>query len=183
MLIKPKWLKEYYLPTIILNNNSLKFTDEHKYLGIIIDQNMFDDKDILQQAKALYVRGNVLVSKFKRCDTDVKVRLFKTYCTSFYGCNLWAKYRKCAMKKMRSAYYSIFRKLFNHKDYADLHSKMLDLGLDDFKVIIRKVSYSLYKTLMISDNKVLNSISESLYFKDSCIYKEWSKNFFMISTS
>ena len=108
MSILPKWLHNSTCQ-LHLDGNILSFVNEHKYLGIKICDNMYDDADIVQQVKATYARGNVLISKFRKCDNEVKVKLFKAFCNSFYGCNLWVRYHKYAMRKLFHAYERIFR--------------------------------------------------------------------------
>ena len=168
------------MPNIYLNRSKLSFTDEHKYLGIIICNDMYDDADMLQQTSALYSRGNILISKFSKCDGHVKVRLFKTYCTSFYGANLWTHYRKKAFNKIKFAYYSVFKRLFNVQDFNIIQTKLVELGIDDFKVILRKVAGSLYKNLYSSSNGIISAIVNSLYFCDSTFYKDWMANLFLL---
>ena len=54
---------------------------------------MCDDLDI-QQAKATYTRGNILISiKYRKGGAIVKIKLFKAFCNSrftvvIYGCNI-----------------------------------------------------------------------------------------------
>ena len=37
----------------------------------------------------LYIRTNILLSKFSHCQTSVRYTLFRTYCMSIYGSNIW----------------------------------------------------------------------------------------------
>ena len=46
------------------------------------------DDDILRQMRNLYIRSNKLLRTFHYCSSDVKLELFKSYCTSFYCCYL-----------------------------------------------------------------------------------------------
>ena len=90
----PKWLQHIKLSDIVLNGKKLTYLDSHKYLGVIIRHDMFDDMSISQQVKGTYARGNILISIFRKCDDDVKVKLFKTFCNNFYGCSQWNVYHK-----------------------------------------------------------------------------------------
>ena len=178
MSVFPRWLKGLCTPDITLNGNSLQFVEEHKYLGIILCKDMYDDKAIMQQIKATYARGNVLISRFRKCDEHVKVKLFKTYCNSFYGCNLWIQYHRRTFRKLASAYRRIFRQLFNICDRDLTTTTMINLCVDPVEVIVRKMSGSLYKRIYNSDNTLVISVIESLYFCDSLIFKSWQKNLF-----
>ena len=89
MIIKPKWLKHLKVPDMLLGGQKLKFTQEKKYLGCFICNNMSDNTDIKRQIRCLYTRGNILIKKFRHCSEQVKLKLFSSYCSSFYGCTLW----------------------------------------------------------------------------------------------
>ena len=51
------------------------------YLGIILDDNLNDELDLKRHENSLHRRGNVFVSHFKDCSTEVKDYLFKTMCS------------------------------------------------------------------------------------------------------
>ena len=42
----------------------------------------------------LYIRLNKLLRTFYHCSIDVKLELFRRFCTSFYCCYLWTAYKK-----------------------------------------------------------------------------------------
>ena len=50
---------------------------------------MFDDADVLQQVKCLCIRGNIISRKFANCSINVKLVVFKTYCSCLYTSQLW----------------------------------------------------------------------------------------------
>ena len=89
-----------------------------------------DNLDINRQVRSTYARGNLLISKFRNCDDNVKVKLFKAFCTSFYGGGLWINYFKCQFKKLSSAFNRIFRQLFRINDYKETTYTMLQLCID-----------------------------------------------------
>ena len=51
------------VPTMFLNDKPLQWVDEHKYLGIYISKDFNDDRDVKRQMRAIYGRGNVLISQ------------------------------------------------------------------------------------------------------------------------
>ena len=51
--------------------------------------NVQDDDDMLRQMRTLYIRSNKLLRTFYHCSIDVKLELFRSFCTSFYCCYLW----------------------------------------------------------------------------------------------
>ena len=178
MMVTPKWLKYIDVPHIYLNDKELTFVQEHKYLGIIISCKMCDDLDIKQQTRALYARGNTLISKFRKCDLNVKIKLFKTYCNSFYGSNLWINYHSNVMSKLKYAYGRIFSTLFKIHDKEDILNNMIVHQIDPIEVILRKVAFSLYSRVNLSKNTLVKTIVDSLFFCDSAIFNIWQKILF-----
>jgi len=64
-------------PSFTRISSHLKVVDNFKYLGHLISSNCGDNDDILHQRQLLFARKNVLLRKFRKCNTDVKVCLFK----------------------------------------------------------------------------------------------------------
>ena len=52
--VLPKWLKNFQSPNLYLNGKVISFKQEHKYLGVILHNNMLDKSDIKQQIRATY---------------------------------------------------------------------------------------------------------------------------------
>ena len=67
------------VPVFILNEKPLVHVKEYNYLGVMLFNNRSDNYDI-----SIYTRssGNIVMSKFKKCSQDIKVHMFKTYCSS-----------------------------------------------------------------------------------------------------
>ena len=55
-----------------------------KYLGFMFNSNGQDDEDMLRQMRNSYIRSNKLLRTSHYCSSDVKLDLFKSYCTLFY---------------------------------------------------------------------------------------------------
>ena len=54
-----------------------------KYLGVIIEDGNCE-ADTKSQLMNLYANGNTLVRKFGKCSCNVKLELFRMYCTNLY---------------------------------------------------------------------------------------------------
>ena len=83
----------------------------YKYLGHCINDELSDDDDMTRQRNKIYAQGNTLIRKFYMCTENVKIALFKSYCTTLYTSTLWCKYRRESLRKLCVAYNNIFRKL------------------------------------------------------------------------
>ena len=84
MCIQSKSVFMPKVPRLLLLGQPVKLVDTYKYLGVIMTSDCKDDCDISKLLRNLYSRGNSIIRNFKSCSEEVKIQLFKTYCTSFY---------------------------------------------------------------------------------------------------
>ena len=75
--------------TFYIGNNPIDYVDSFVHLGHIISQQLTDDDDILKRRNAFVGQVNDVLCYFRKLKPDVKYRLFKAYCMSMYGCELW----------------------------------------------------------------------------------------------
>ena len=47
------------------------------------DNQLYDDVDINREMKCLFARTNLFTRRFARCSKQVKLRLYRTYCTVY----------------------------------------------------------------------------------------------------
>ena len=95
-----------------LNGAKLQYVDSYKYLGMFIHVRN-DDLDIVRQLKSVILRTNILMRTFSSCSVEVKLFLFKSYCSNFYCSHLWYNFTKVQMNKLRITYNNAMRRLFN----------------------------------------------------------------------
>ncbi|KAI4809865.1 hypothetical protein KUCAC02_018721 [Chaenocephalus aceratus] len=93
MFVRSKEDKKAVFPNFILSSNILLVCSEMKYLGHYISDDLTDDKDIHRQRCKLYAQAHILMRKFHKCSVDVKVSLFKAFCTPLYTAHLWSNYK------------------------------------------------------------------------------------------
>jgi hypothetical protein len=134
------------------------YTDKIKYLGHIITSNFDDNDDVANQIRALYIRSNGIVRRFKNCNVTVKKRIFETFCYSCYGAGLWFNYSNTVFSKLRVAYNDSFRFLFNIPRYDHVSPYFVEHRITPFMGIIRKCMYSVFKLLFSSNNVLISNI-------------------------
>jgi len=83
--------------------------DQVKYLGVWINASLKDDDDIQRQVKSLYCAENKLRGTLDQCSPAVKNTVFRAYCMPMYARQLWSKYTKTSMKRLRAAYNNAYR--------------------------------------------------------------------------
>lgn len=161
-------------PKMILNGSSLEYTDCAKYLGCFISSNFSDDIDIRRLVRSTYARGNTLISKFRHCSTEVKCKLFKSYCSSFYGSNIWCSFNVCSRKKLIVAYKQVFRSFFSCKREATT-LQMLCHGIQPYEVLDRKYLYGFLGRIFNCDNIIVKAIVNAMFFTSTKFYKRCDK--------
>lgn len=164
MAFMPKCLRKLDIPNMYLNGSSLKFVSSIKYLGMTVNDNLLDDQDLKRHQKYLYIKGNLLTSKFRSCTTEVKCKLFRTYCYSAYGGHLWTSYTTRQYNKVRVAFNDVFRNLFNVRRGESISGYLVNYRLDSFSCLIRKAQFNFRKRLLESSNSIIKCICASVYF-------------------
>ena len=178
MCFRPKVLSRIFIPEFVLDSKVLSMVSSHCYLGVVIEDSYADNGDLSRQTRSIYARGNALIKRFSMCDTEVKVKLFKSYCSSFYCSQLWSSFTTTAFRKLQSSYNRILRCLFKLDSDCSISAKCLELYIDCMKVLLRKSVYSFRSRIMISDNIIVQSIARSNFFLYSNICKRWTSLLF-----
>ena len=146
----------------------VKLLNLRKYLRCIISDDGKDNKDISRLMRSVYFRGNVVINKFYMCSTDVKLKLFKSYCNSFYGLVTWSVYDDIVFHKLNVAFKRIFRGLFQIPIIdTSTTAYMLKYGIDPLSVVNRKLLHNFYKRFSSSSNTIVNSIYNHMLNNES----------------
>ena len=176
--IKPRSIRKLFVPDIKLSGSTLKFVNEHKYLGVQLGEDFKDDNDMKRQIKSVYARGNVLLKRFKNCSNEVKVKLFNSFCGNFYCSNLWSTFNRTTAQKVQSAYNRIYRNLMGITDWQLTKMSMVSYGVKTYNEIQRKLVYSLHKRVNESANTMIIAIINSVFFYGSKLNHEWQRVLF-----
>ena len=92
--------------------------------------------DIKQCLPGIYMRGNSIIRNFKQCSEDVKYLLFKIYCNSLYGSQLWCNFTKDSFNQLRVAYNNtIFKVLMNMKKDASMSEQFIEHNVNHMHVL------------------------------------------------
>ncbi|XP_073962678.1 uncharacterized protein [Choristoneura fumiferana] len=147
------------VPKVVLDNCNLKRVHSFKYLGHVLIPDLKDDQEIERERRALSVRANMLARRFARCSSDVKITLFRAYCTSFYTCSLWARYTQKSFSALRVQYNNAFRVLLGLPRFCSASGMFAEARVDCFYSTMRKRCASLVRRVRGSANSVLNMIA------------------------
>ena len=174
MCVRPKNFKHLFMPSCFLNGNVLNQTESHKYLGVFLNEHCNDDTDIFRQRKGIFARGNILTDRFKHCTSEVKVQLFKSYCSTLYCSQLWCNHTKASYNSLRVAYNKVFRLLMKADTYCSISNLMVTNNVDSMSSLWRKNICSFLKRVAKSSNLLVNTITRSyFYYNNSIMVKKW----------
>ena len=73
----------------MLNNNVLSWKTNVNHLGNLLNQTLTDCDDIKKKTGSFIGNVNKLMSNFGKLQSVVLIKLFQSYCCSFYGSVLW----------------------------------------------------------------------------------------------
>ena len=91
-------------PVFCKQNNLIVRKTKAKYLGHIISEVMSDYADVFRQVKCVYIRGNIISRKFANCSINMKLVVFKTYCSCLYTSQLRGTCLSRTMDRLKIAY-------------------------------------------------------------------------------
>jgi hypothetical protein len=147
MIIRSKYDKDTVFPNFVLTDIPLSITAEVKYLGHFMTDDFRDDMDINRQCRKLYAQGNTLLRKFHMCTADVKVGLFRTFCTPLYTAQIWWNYRMYSIRKLNVAYNDIMRLLLRLPRYHSASQLFANIGVPNFQAVIRNLIFKFFTRL------------------------------------
>ena len=123
-----------------LSGQALGVSNSTKYLGHIITDTLEDDADMFRQRRLLYVQANMLVRKFHHCTYDVKMNLFRAYCTPLYTAPLWVNYKK-------ESYNDCLRILLKKPRSTRASQLFCNMGLTTFLALLRNLTFKFMSRL------------------------------------
>ena len=130
----------------------------------MFNSNGQDDEDMLRQMRNLYTFVQTsLLRTFHYCSSDVKLELFKSYCTSLHCCYLWTAYKKSTFDRLRVAFNNAYRRVLS-KPWRRSASAMYMyayFGINNFETTIRKSTYGFIQRVAKSTNSLIVTIEKS----------------------
>ena len=109
----------------------------------------------------LYIRSNKFLRTFHYCSYDVKLELFKSYCTASYCCNLWTAYKKSIFDRLRVDFNNAYRSVLSQPWRCSDSAMYAHFGINNFETTIRKSIYRFIQRLANSTNSLIMTIEKS----------------------
>ena len=178
MIFKNKDAIVLNAPPFVLNDENIPVVEEYCYLGHIIDADLNDEKDILRQRKKIYQQGNAIIRRFSMCSIDVKINLFKTYCTSMYTAHLWCRYRatsnsRGAMSKLYVAYHNTLKMFVGVSKFERNSTLCAYMNIPNCAGIIRNFINKFVYRINNSDNPIIVALVNPGFDNSSCLKMKW----------
>ena len=137
------------------------------YLGFFIANDLSDDEDLTCQYRSLCGRANMLIRKFQRCAEQVRLVLFRAYCTVLYCAPLWCIFSKNTNNSLRVCYNNTLRLLL-HLRRDSSAKEMFDLNrIPSFGELIQKNIYQFKTRINNNANSILQTVEK--YIRDSSV--------------
>ena len=120
----------------------------------------------------------MLVRKFHFCSAEVKVNLFRAYCTPLYTAPLWVSYKSESLRKLKVAYNDAFRILLKEPRGGSASQLFCVNGLTTFQALLRNLMHRFKCRLDGSLNEIIMVLVNPSYSSvryQSQIWKHWYK--------
>jgi hypothetical protein len=157
MCIKPDCMKRLYVPKFVLGQSVIRTVSSETYLGYILNNEALDDDHILKEMRNLFARGNMLIRNFRHCSEEVKISLYKTFCSNIYCCPLWYRFKRCTIKKIHVACNKVFKALMNVPRDFSASTLFVESNVRNFPALRRKLVYGLRTRVYASANVLVNN--------------------------
>lgn len=120
---------------LIMNDQKLKWKNEIKHLGSIINCRLDDDNDIMDKKNRFISGTNCILHTFGKLPYHLRLKMQLTYCSSFYGSQSWMVnnknlntlytcYRKAIRRNLRLPYRTHNRYIPNLTGRPDLINQL-----------------------------------------------------------
>jgi hypothetical protein len=67
---------------------------------------------VKRETRYLFMRCNILIRRYSKCSTAVKLLLFKAYCLCLYDVGIWRNYSVTVFNKLRSGFNKCVKMFF-----------------------------------------------------------------------
>ena len=158
MIIRSRDDRHSQFPVFNLSGSALTESNEVKYLGHFICNDLSDDKDMYRQCRRLYAQANTLCRKFMSCSVPVKLTLFRTFCTPLYTAQLWCRYRQSSLRRLTVAYNDSMRLLLRIPRSCSASHMFVNTGISTCPAVLRNLMYRFICRLDISKNVIISAL-------------------------
>ena len=174
MTVKAKSAKSTATPVLKLGGQYVKSVDQYNHLGIVLDTELSDAKDIQRQLRYQYLQ-QTSCEPLSRCSNAVKNVLFRSFCTPTYASQLCCNFRKSCMQRLRVAYNFGCRALYNLPWRASVSNHQVQWNISTFEALLRKYTYLFLERCRKSNNVWLRALVQSDCLHSSLFFEHYNR--------
>ena len=119
------------------------------------------------------LNANMLIRKFGCCTYDVKIMLYKSFCSNMYCCQFWTNASVSSFKRLKVSYNNGLRKFLGLPSFNSASEMFVCLNIPSFGELYRKNTYSLRERILNSNNSLL-----SVFNYLSAVQRHWDSILF-----
>ena len=173
MVFRSKTMKDLELPDLNMYGEKIQEVTKTKYLGHIITNDLTDDADIDRQVKKLYAQGNSILRKFHMCSWDVKLTLFRAYCSPLYTAQLWWSHKRASINRLKVTYHDLFKMFLGLPKYESTSLLCTALDVQCWQAVIQRLIYSFMVRLAATQNSIITAMYTTSMYYTPRIRKHW----------
>ena len=112
--------------------------------------------------RTLYIRSNKLIRMFSycTCTIDVKMELFRSYCSSSYCCSLWSDYQKSTYRNSTVTF-----TMENLHWRCSASAIDVNYNLPSLETVIIRNLFRFIQRLFIGQNLIIRALEHSWHIK------------------
>jgi len=157
-----------------LGGQYAKSVDQYKYLGIVLDTELSDDKGIQRQLRYQYSAANKLRASFSRCSQPVKKVLFRSFVRPYIHHSYGVISKPCT-QKLRVAYRFGCRALYNLPWRASVSRHQVQCNIPTLEALLRKYTYLFLERCSKFNNIWLRALMQSDYLYSSLFFEHCNR--------
>ena len=141
-----------------VGGNAIEDVCHYSHLGHIITSFFSDNDDVTYRRNCLVGQANNVLCFFNKVDMLVRLNLFKSYCSSMYGCELWAL-NNDSVELFCVAWRKALRRVLNLP--YNTHSHLLPILADTIPIFddICKRSARFITSCLFSPSRLVQSVA------------------------
>ena len=158
---------------LFLSGSRVEEVENFKYLGIFLSYNLRISKDIERGNTSFLRQFYGFFSKFSNANLSLKLSLFCTYCTSFYGSPLWTNYTGASKtyRAIKISYHKAVKKLIGVPYWYGNHDTCNSINFKTFQNLVNINIISFILQLRKSTSPCIRYMKQYLLFDSRLIYE------------